>query len=171
MAAPEFVPTTLAEQPRTGLQLPPARRGRELVKPAMNSNGQPDGDGMGTPGPDQGFALRIARKMRDEIQVAAGEHVEDAIAGCLNVALRRAALFGRAPTIHDLRVAFRIFGYLGGAPDELVQWRRPLFEAAHHHYWDQRSIVDLVPDETLRLPHGDVERRFPSEWKALLGLG
>ena len=170
MAAPEFVPTTLDEQPRTGLQLPPSRRGRELVKPAMNMSRQPEGPGMGTPGPDQGYALRLAHGMEDQLVVADGEHRHDAVAGCLGVALRRAALFGRGPTIHDLRVAFRIFGYLGGAPDELVAWRRPLFDSAHHHYWDQRDIADLVPESTLRLPHADVDRRFPGEWKALLGL-
>lgn len=167
MAAPEFVPTSLDEQPRKGLPLPPARKGYE--KPGLNPNGQPTGRMLGNPGPDIGFALRIAHAIEDEIVVGAGEHKEDAIAGCIGVAMRRAALFGRAPVVHDVRIAFRLFGFLGGAPDELVRWRKPLFEAAHHHYWDQRAIVDLVPEETLRLLPAEVERRFPSEWKALLG--
>ena len=170
MAAPEFVTTSLDEKPRKGLGLPPARRGRELVKPSMNMDGQPTGPLLGNPGPDQGFALRLARTMEDEVVVGPGEHEEDAVAGCLGVALKRASMFGRGPVIHDLRLAFRLFGFLGGAPDELVEWRKPRFEAASHHYWDQREIVDLVPEPTLRLSHTEVDRRFPAEWKTLLGL-
>jgi hypothetical protein len=93
----------------------------------------------------------------------------DAITGCLGVALRRASLFGRAPVIHDLELAFRIWGFLGDAPAELVELRRPLFQAASHHHADQRKIVDSVPEETLRMSHTDVAARFPGEWRALLG--
>jgi hypothetical protein len=71
--------------------------------------------------------------------------------------------------IHDLTVALTIWGFLGEAPAELVAFRRPLFQAASHHYEDRRAIVDLVPESTLRLVHGEVARRFPGEWKALLG--
>ena len=47
------------------------------------------------------------------------------------------------------------------------EWR---FEAASHHYIDQRAIVDQVPESTLRRTHQDVAARFPVEWRALLGL-
>ena len=83
--------------------------------------------------------------------------------------MARSALFGRAPVVHDLDIAFRIWGFLGQAPDELVAYRRPLFESVAHHYNDQRAIVDAVPEATLRLAHGEVARRFPAEWRALLG--
>jgi hypothetical protein len=168
VAAPEYVPNTLAERPRRGLQLPPSRR--DLVKPASLGPAQPTGPMLGNPGPDPGYALKLAEHVRGEIQVGPGEHVEDAVAGSVGVAMRRAASFGRAPVVHDLRLAFRIFGFLGDAPDELVAHRRPLFEAASHHYWDQREIVDSVPEETLRLSHTEVERRFPADWRPLLGL-
>jgi hypothetical protein len=85
------------------------------------------------------------------------------------VALRRASLFGRAPVVHDLTVALTIWGFLGQAPAELVALRRPLFQACSHHYEDRRAIVDMVPEPTLRLVHGEVVRRFPAEWAALLG--
>lgn len=170
MAAPEYVPTTLAERPRRGLSLPPSRRGRELVRPATLGPEQPSGPMLGNPGPDPGYALLLARSVEPELQLAPGEHREDAVAGCLGVALKRAAMFGRAPVIHDVRVAFRIFGFLGGAPDELVTHRKPLFEAASHHYWDQREIADSVPESTLRLSHTEVARRFPTDWRELLGL-
>lgn len=169
MAAPDFVYSELADQPRVGLPLPPSRKFRN-ERPGALGPDQPMGGMFGTPGPDQGFGLKLAKLFVDKLVLAEGEHAEDALAGCVEVGLARAALFGRAPVIHDMTVAYTIWGFLGDVPQELVDFRRPLFMAASHHYWDQRVIVGLTPPETLRLPHADVQRRFPSEWKALLGL-
>ena len=169
MGAPQYVPNTLNDQPRRGLDIPaPDRWVQE--RPGEIQGAQPVGRQMGRPGPDQGFALRLVRQFEDRLKVAAPESKEDAIAGCIGVAMARASLFGRAPVVHDLDVAFRIWGFLGDAPDELVAMRRPLFEAVAHHYDDQRTIVDRVPESTLRLSHGEVAARFPSQWRALLGL-
>jgi hypothetical protein len=72
--------------------------------------------------------------------------------------------------VHDLDVAFRRWGLLGDAPAELVALRLPLFASAAHHYDQQRAIADAVPESTLRLGHEEVDRRFPADWRALLGL-
>lgn len=168
MAAPEHVPSDLTSKPRTGLSLPPARRFRN-DRPGALGAAQPTGPGLGNPGPDQGYALVLARTLEDRLVLAPGEHREDAVAGCLGVALRRASLFGRAPVVHDLVVAFTIWGFLGDAPEALVDLRRPLFQASAHHYAERRAIVDLVPEATLRLPHDEVIRRFPADWAGLLG--
>ena len=82
---------------------------------------------------------------------------------------RRASIFSRAPIVHDMTIAFTIWGFLGGAPPELVEHRRPIFEAVSHHYWEQRAIADGIPEETLRLPHATVVERFPARWRELLG--
>ena len=169
MAAPQYVPTEQADEPRTGLPLPPS--GAWLSdRPGELGAAQPVGPQLGRPGPDQGYALRLARDFRDRLSLAPGEKVDDAVAGCVGVAMKRAALFGRAPVVHDLDVAFRVWGFLGEAPDDLVRHRVHLFEGASHHYTEQRAIADAVPDETLRLTHAEVARRFPSEWRALLAL-
>jgi hypothetical protein len=126
------------------------------------------GKQLGHPGPDQGYALKLARHFDGRLQVVAPERPEDAVAGCVAVAMARSALFGRAPIVHDLDIAFRIWGFLGDAPSELVELRRPLFEACSHEYGAQRDIVDHIPESTLRLSHGDVARRFPSDWRTLL---
>ena len=170
MAAPEFVPNTLAQQPRRGLALPPARPWR-ADRPGDLGPRQPRGDSFGAPGPDQGYALTLVRHFERRLVVGEHEAVADAVAGCLGVALRRASLFGRAPVIHDWTVAFTAWGFLGEeVPAELVEHRRPLFDGAAHHYHDQRAIVDAVPEDTLRLAHGQVVERFPRDWRAFLGL-
>lgn len=169
MPTPEYVPNTPGQQPRRGLPLPPPRRW-SADRPADLGPAQPTGPTLGHPGPDQGYALALVRHFRDRLALAEGEHAEDAVAGCLGVALKRASLFGRAPVIHDLDMAFTLWGYLGEAPPELVELRRPLFQAAAHEYWDQRLIVDRVPEATLRLTLAQLKQRWPAEWRRLLSL-
>jgi hypothetical protein len=169
MAAPEYVPINRDQQPRRGLGLPPAR-GWLADRPAELGAAQPEGRMLGNQGPDQGYGLKLARGFLPLLELG-GVDVDDAITGCLGVGLRRASIFGRAPIVHDFDIAFRLWGFLGDAPAELVALRGPLFQTASHHYVDQRAIVDQVPESTLRLSHGEVARRFPGEWRALLGLG
>jgi hypothetical protein len=169
VAAPQYVPNTLNEQPRRGLAVP-APDGWLGDRPAELVDHQPVGPELGRPGPDQGFALRLATRFEDRLQVVPPERRHDVVAGCVNVAMARASVFGRAPVVHDLDVAFRIWGFLGDAPPELIELRKSLFEACAHHYSDQRAIVDHVPEVTLRLTHGEVAQRFPGQWRSLLGL-
>jgi hypothetical protein len=142
-------------------------------RPADIAGRQPEGRGLGYQGPDQGYALVLAARFRGRLQLQPGEGEDDAIEGALNVALRRASLFGRAPVIHDLTVAFAIWGFLDpDPPADLVALRRPLFEGVGHpfHYGERRAIVDMVPEETLRLMPVDVQAAYPGRWQELLGL-
>ena len=82
------------------------------------------------------------------------------MAGCTSVGMRRCARFGRAPAIYDLTFAFTLWGFLGGAPDDLVAWRGPLFRSASHHSLAQRAIADSVA----RRPYGLRPRRWLSGW-------
>ena len=43
-----------------------------------------------------------------------GEHAEDVLAGAVAIALRRAAIFGRAPVTADIELALELFKYLVG---------------------------------------------------------
>jgi len=135
------------------------------------ADGQPDGALLGSQGPDQGFALKLARHFDDELELTNNEHRDDVVAGCVAVALKRASAFGRAPTVHDLRCAFSIFGYLNRADPELVELRERLFEeVAHpHHYAERRAIVDAVPTEFLRQPHKQL-LEAASDWRSVLQL-
>ncbi len=83
--------------------------------------------------------------------------------------MRRAAHFGRAPVIHDLTLAFTLWGFLTEAPEDLIAVREPLFRSASHHYTVQRTIADCVPVATLQLtPEAVAERQ--SSWRELLDL-
>jgi hypothetical protein len=168
MAAPEYVPTTKEQQPRRGLGLPPARPWT-ADRPGELQAEHAEGKSFGHPGPDQGYAIVLANRFRDRL-VLDGVSADDAVAGCLGVGLWRASIFGRAPVIHDLDIAFRIWGFLGEADAELIALRAPVFEGASNHYWDQRAIVDRIPEATVRMTHQQVASMYPAQWRSLLGL-
>ena len=167
MAQPDYVPVSPSDRVRESEPMPPPRRWTTDRPGELTNLRPPEGDAFGHPGPDQGFALKLADRFLDRLQLEPGEHAEDAIAGCVAVALKRASIFGRAPVIYDLELAFRLFGFLDNAPRELVLWRKRLFQAASHHYWEQRAIVDLVPEDTLRLTPADVAARS-ADWRSLV---
>jgi hypothetical protein len=166
---PSFVPVVEADQVRRAYQLHVPSIWTTSRPSELRGTRQPSGALLGTPGPDQGFALKLARRFDDRLVLAAGEHVEDAVSGCTTVAMRRAAAYGRAPAIHDLTLAFTLWGFLEGAPADLVAAREPLFRAASHHYQVQRTIADCVPASTLRLTPEQVSERL-ADWRSLVVL-
>lgn len=173
MAAPKFAPVTPADHAR-------AYRSPDHVpdpwvadRPGDIRGFQPEGDRLGHQGPDQGFGLKIANAFRDRIHTAPGETVDDAVAGCLGIALRRASMFSRAPVVHDFTIAFTIWGFLeADAPAELVALRREAFEGVAntvHHYDDARRLVDRIPVATLRMTPQQVSAAYPGRWRELVG--
>lgn len=172
MSAPKFVPGRPLDEVRV-YESPPRRPDQwRAERPGDIPGDQPLGVGLGVPGPDQGYALKLAEDVFRPKLIHGNVRVDDAIAGCLGIALKRAALFGRAPTAHDLRAAFTIWGFLDVSPDaELVALRESWFaEVAHpHHYVEGRRIVDSVADDVLARPHGDIESDYASSgWRSLI---
>ena len=172
MAAPSHVPAT-AEAP-SSYRSPPRRDDPWLADRPGEVVGEPvpRGPGLGSQGPDQGYLLKLAQQFPDSVVVAIGERVQDVLAGCSAVALRRASLFGRAPVVHDLRLALELFGFLGDADPELVHWRRRLFAGAagHHGYGVRLRLAELVPEETLRHTPAAVAAARRENWRTPLGV-
>jgi hypothetical protein len=143
-------------------------------RPGDLAGRQPHAPRFGYQGPDQGYALTLAERFRGRIHVGLGESVDDAIRGCLNVALRRASLYGRAPTVHDLTIAFTMWGFLDPhPPDDLLHRRAALFAGVagtDHHYAEGRALADMVPAETLRMTPDQVAAAYPSLWRDLVGI-
>ena len=168
MTQPSYVPIGEADQVRPAYRLrTPAdwRQDRvaELLTPV-----HPRGRDLGVPGPDQGYALLVAHQLfEDRLELTPGITAEDALVGAAAVASARASLFGRGPVGKDVELALVLFGFLGGAPPDLITWRTPLFQAAAHHYRQQRRIAEAVSESTLRLTPDQVRTQLAA-WRALV---
>jgi hypothetical protein len=167
MPQPDFVPMTRADEVRSAERMP-VPDGWTADRPAeVVDSGPPRANRFGTPGPDQGFGLKLAKHLGPRLQLAEHEHLDDAIAGVAAVGLKRAALFGRAPVIYDMEMAATLWGFLGTAPADLVAFRRDVFLGVHHEYWGRRAIADRVSEETLRLTPAAASSR-QADWRQLI---
>lgn len=173
MSAPQFVPVSPRHDVRS-YESPPWRPDPWFTdRPAELRGRQPSGDGLGVPGPDQGYALTLAERFRGRLNLVEGESEADALAGAGAVAMKRAALFGRAPVIHDLTVGLTVWGFLEpNSPAELLELRRELFDEAHVavHYTLRRRIADVVPESVLLQTHDTIIRQHNSDWRACLDV-
>jgi hypothetical protein len=155
MTQPTFVPISEADQvrPARHLHVPSswtATRPAELSVPHA-----PAGRSVGTPGPDAGFALRLARRFEHELKLSEGESEHDVVFGVALIAARRAAAFGRAPCIYDVQFALSYWGFLDEVSADRATERRKAFSAVSHDYVAQRALVDSVPAELLGGPAGE----------------
>jgi|SRR5215207_4508536 len=157
MPTDPFVAPELEDRPRQepnlapGVQLPAAQawkadRAGDLVA------GQPTGNLLGRPGPNVGYAVTLAARLRDSVQLAPHEHEADALAVISELAMKRAASFGRGPVLADVETAAALLGYQGECDDSFAAWRRDVSHGADHDYGVRRALVDAVPDAVLRLP-------------------
>jgi hypothetical protein len=173
MAAPKFAPVSPVDDAR-GYDSPDVVPGAWTpTRPGDLDGFQPEGERLGYQGPDQGYALKLANGFRDRLALQPGERADDALRGCLGIALRRASMFSRAPVVHDLTIAFTVWGYLDEQPPaELAALRARLFEGVSntlHHYDEARAIVDMMPESTLRMTPAQVDAAYPERWKDLVG--
>src|SRR5262245_58452472 len=129
MAAPDYVPVKPTDRPRAYASPPRrpdewmAKRPGEVVGEEINR----DEGRVGAPGPDQGYIWTLTPLVEDRLHLGERERKDDVLAGAVAVALKRASIYGRAPVVHDLRVALTIWGFLDPSPaGELVELRRSM---------------------------------------------
>jgi hypothetical protein len=165
VASDPFVAPTLDDEPRQhqnlapGVSMPAARPWVPDRPGDDVAFGQPHGRLFGFPGPDVGYALQLAERLAPRLTLAPQERRGDAVAVVSELAMERAASYGRAPVLADLEGAAHILGYLGGCdPDDAV-WRARAVADAEHDYATRRAICDAVDLEGLRLPPEVVRRR------------
>jgi hypothetical protein len=157
MPTDPFVAPTHDDRPRNepnlapGVHLP-AAQGWKADRPGDLVAGQPTGDLLGRPGPNVGYAKTLAARLHDSVQLAPHEHVADALAVIAELAMKRAASYGRGPIMGDVEVAASLLGYQGDVDDAFAAWRCEVAHGADHEYGVRRSLVDAVPDAVLRLP-------------------
>jgi hypothetical protein len=173
VAAPEYVPVKPMDDVRA-YESPPRRPDPwKAERPGDLKTGQPRGVRFGNPGPDQGYALVLARRLQDRLHLQPDESLDDVIQGSVPIALKRASMMGRAPIIHDLTVAFTVWGFLDEkAPADLIETRKKLFAgvALPGHHAERSRLAALVPLSTLRLPIDEVRTLNIVKWKSLLDL-
>lgn len=156
MSNEPHVAVTLGDAPRQepnlapGVHYPAARPWR-ADRPGDLKGGQPTGAFLGSPGPNIGYALSLMARARDRMALAPHEHVEDATAVVGELAMKRAASYGRAPVMADVECAMLVLGYQGGVDPDFAKWRVHAVEGAHEHYPQRRALCDAVDPDALRL--------------------
>jgi hypothetical protein len=149
-----FVAPDLDDRPRQqqnlppGLGYPPARSWR-ANRPGDVDASKPGGTLRGRPGPNVGYAYTLAERARDRFKLGPHEHLDDAISVVAEIAMKRAAAFGRAPVIGDVELSMALLGYDGTADDAFAAWRARVVHGAAHDYPTRRALVDAVPDSLL----------------------
>jgi len=83
--------------------------------------------------------------------------------------MRRGGLFGRAPVHTDVELGFTLFGWLGDAPADLVEWRRLAVAGVGHDYARRVSLVEAIPGWVVRQSPEQIRARM-GDWRHLLGL-
>jgi len=171
MAVDPYVPTRPEDAPRRSIAIPPAAGWKAArpgdLEPAAGSGGK--GVLFGTPGPDSGYALTLAERFHDRITPVPPETVHDAEALAAQVAMRRGGLFGRAPVRADVELGFTLFGWLGDAPADLVEWRRLAVARVGHDYPRRVGLVERIPEWVVRQTPEQIRARM-GDWRHLLGL-
>ena len=167
MSVPEYVPLGFSDRVRRlESEVPPLPTRRPpRDHPGGVSSGS-FGRLQGRPAPDAGYALRLIRRFAGQVALAPGEDERDALAAGAVLGMARAAHFGRAPVIHDVRVGLELLGYLGGAPQEMVVWRRRALQNIHRDRFRQLQLLGADP-QVLEMSPGEAPALL-GDWRRLL---
>jgi hypothetical protein len=160
MAQPEYVPLVSTDRVRPASRLSTPGHWLQERPAELSTLRQPTGPGLGAPGPDLGFGLKLAERVAKRAVLGQGERLADVVSGGFATGTRRSSHFHRAPVIHDMEWAFTLWGFMPGAPAGLAAFRRPLFAGVEHDYDKRRALVDMVPDELIRLRPDEVADRL-----------
>jgi hypothetical protein len=82
-------------------------------------------------------------------------------------------MFGRAPVIHDVILAYTLWGFLDAKPPpDLVTLRKRAFGevAVPVHYAERLRLVAAVPETTLRKTPAAVAAEYKSNWRTLIDV-
>ena len=153
MTQPDYVPVASGSQLRQvePLAIPEgwtASRPSELAPLKVSAVEQ--GKLLGTPSPDSGFALKLARIRVHKLELGVGEHLEDVERAVAAIAIKRAALFSRAPVIHDVDFAITLLGYdESDIPEAVLAHRKSVVSGVSHDYFKMRRMLEAIGPETL----------------------
>ncbi|MFV0315356.1 MAG: hypothetical protein ACK5O2_00140 [Microthrixaceae bacterium] len=173
MGAPEYVPLDPTAKVRAYSSPPRRPASWRADRPGELVGRQPEGERLGTPGPDAGYALTLAERFGDSLQLHGGETPSDVLAGAAAIAMKRAGLFGRAPISVDVELGLVVWGYLdANVAEELVELRQAWFDeiSVVHHYMAWRRVADAVGEELLRQTPEAIKAAYEADWRSCLNL-
>jgi hypothetical protein len=162
---PDDVPRHQQNIP-AGIAVPPAESWVQH-RPGEVGPDEHTGAFFGRPGPNIGFALTLVERQKGSWQLSAHEYVGDAGAVVAEIAMKRAAGFGRAPVKADVDLAAALLGYdrVERIDEAWCVVRSRAVREAEHNYAVRRRLVDAVPDSIVELSVDDARGRA-SEWRA-----
>jgi len=171
MAAPKHVPTPPIQSKHYQSSLRKGSSRWISERPAEQKHASRQNLGFGNQGPDQGYALKIVQFFRDRVYLASSEEWNDAAKAAVIVGLKRASLFGRAPSRYDIEAAFCLWGYFDPEPaSDLVEFRITILKnlSASHDYLLQRSIADSIPTEKLKQELKRIQEDYQNDWRSII---
>ncbi|HET8991268.1 MAG TPA: hypothetical protein VFN59_09245 [Acidimicrobiales bacterium] len=147
MAQPSFAPVPEAGEVRPTMPTQPPEIGRAtrpgLLRHAPRARGH-----YGNPGPNEGYALTLAARAAEALEVEHAHDREEIALAVGLVAAKRASLIGRGPTPGDVERAMELLGVRASVTNEVA--RR--FRGLSHSYAAQRDLVDTIDDAALLAP-------------------
>jgi hypothetical protein len=148
-----------------GAEPAPARRWTASRPGDLHTPGDvPWGAGFGTPGPDTGYALKLAGQAAFELEPGEDRHNVESVLVLIMSA--RASLFGKAPSTDDLSFALLLVGL--GSEDPVPEAGITAL-AANRKYWAPRvshgsaaarRLVSKLSPELLRMSVSDLRHRL-----------
>jgi hypothetical protein len=125
----------------------------------------PWGAGFGTPGPDTGYALKLASQADIELEPDEDRHNVESV--LILIMSARASLFGKAPSADDLAFALLLVGLdadVGPVPaagvTALTANRRYWAPRVAHGSAQARRLVSRLSPELLRLSVADLRHQL-----------
>jgi len=156
---------TATDAPRAETGPAPARRWKASRPGDLHSpQDVPWGGGFGTPGPDTGYALKLAGESDYQLDEGESRHNVDAVLVVIMSA--RASLTGKAPSADDLSFALLMLGLdpREEVPDavtsQLVAGRKRWAPRVAHSKATARELVGHLPAQMLELTPADLRHRL-----------
>ena len=154
-----------ADRPRSVPTPAPARRWAPSRPGDLHAPSEvPWGGPFGTPGPDTGYALKMAADAEYQLDEGERRHAVDAV--LLLIMGARASLFGKAPSSDDLGFALMLLGL--DAAKEIPESTTAALAAARRHWAPRvahstaaaRALAAKLSPELLRLSPDELRHRL-----------
>ncbi|MDG1845554.1 MAG: hypothetical protein P8J01_04085 [Acidimicrobiales bacterium] len=173
MAAPRYVPSPKNQRNYYESSKRKITDQWRLERPAEQKSASSKNSRFGYQGPDQGYALKIVQYFHERVYLTSDERWTDAAQTAVVVGLKRASLFGRAPTRFDLEAAFCLWGFFDPTPDvELVELRIDNLTniGTSHNYLQRRVVADCIPVDGLKQGLEKILESYTNDWHSLIDV-